>query len=452
MAVTSLLAGGVTDTAAVVVAHVPAATSCRIAVSTSAAMTSPTFTGPVTSSANGRARFTVTGLSANTRYYYRIEEAGTIDTARTGTFRTDPTAAGDPASFGIAFSSCAPGSGNGASNHLVHTRIKDKADAGTILAFAHLGDLGYPNIATNDATLFLANYAAQVAPANARALYESVPLVYVWDDHDFGPDNSDGTAAGKVAAAAAYREAIPSYPLVQSSGPTYRAFTKGRVRFVVTDQRYDRTPYGAADVAGKTILGAAQMAWFKAELTAAQADPDIALIVWASSQVPHFGRTVDPNWGAYRTERTEIWNHLATGGIDKLAVISGDIHAMAYETNVDLSTAQTAPVNVYVASPLENAAGLDLDGTHRWGGWSGGGGYGAYGQYATMIVDDQTTHINVTVNFYNVATDGTERLYFSHSFTKGDPPTAPGFYALRGLDGTRRYITVGGQKRMVHLA
>lgn len=451
MTVASILTGGVTDTAAVVIGHAAAGAACRLLVSKDAGFTSPTIHGPTTASSHGRVRFALTGLSAGTRYWHRIEEAGTVNTAHTGTFLTDPAPAGTPASFGFAFSSCAPGTGNPPSDHPVHTRIKELADAGTVLAFMHLGDLGYPNIAVNDPDLFLANYAAQIGAPNAVNMYESTQLVYVWDDHDYGPNDSDGTSQSKTAAALAYREAIPTHPLVETAGPIYRAFTKGRVRFLVTDQRYDRSPMADPDVPGKTILGATQLAWFKAELSAAQENPDVALIVWVSSQVPHFGLPSHPNWGAYHTERTEIWDYLAANGIDKLAVISGDIHAMAYEADVDLSASQTAPVHVYVGGPLENAAGGDVDGTHNWGGWSGGGGYNVYGQYVVVHVDDPGTHVAVTVDFHNVAANGTDRVHFSHAFIKGTPPPGPGYYPIKD-DGVRRHPRVDGQARMVHVS
>jgi hypothetical protein len=40
-----------------------------------------------------------------------------------------------------------------------------------------------------------------------------LPMAYMWDDHDFGPDNSDATAPGRDASLRAYREYVPHYPL-----------------------------------------------------------------------------------------------------------------------------------------------------------------------------------------------------------------------------------------------
>jgi len=71
-------------------------------------------------------------------------------------------------------------------------------------------------------------------------------MVYVYDDHDFGPNNADGNSPSKPAAQLAYRQNFPHYPLPgtesDGTGPVYQAFTYGRVRFILLDLRAEQYP------------------------------------------------------------------------------------------------------------------------------------------------------------------------------------------------------------------
>jgi phosphodiesterase/alkaline phosphatase D-like protein len=55
--------------------------------------------------------------------------------------------------------------------------------------------LHYRNINQNDRTLFRQAYSEVFGSRAQGALYANVPLIYVWDDHDFNPDNSDRFAS-----------------------------------------------------------------------------------------------------------------------------------------------------------------------------------------------------------------------------------------------------------------
>src|SRR5690606_40030006 len=68
------------------------------------------------------------------------------------------------------------------------------------------------------------------ADARQGRFYRAVPIAYVWDDHDYGPNNSDRTHVGRAAAATVYREIVPHYPLHAGSGdaPIYQSWQIGR--------------------------------------------------------------------------------------------------------------------------------------------------------------------------------------------------------------------------------
>ena len=153
-------------------------------------------------------------------------------------------------------------------------RLVASARAGGIDA-EHAGEAVHAVLATfaidsNDIARFRAQYDANLtAPAQAE-LYRSTPVAYVWDDHDYGPNDADSTSPARVAAHDAYRRYVPHYPLAgQPETPINQAFTIGRVRFLLTDSRSDRTP-GSTPEAERSMLGAGQRAWLERELLAAR--------------------------------------------------------------------------------------------------------------------------------------------------------------------------------------
>src|SRR5438093_2796900 len=74
-----------------------------------------------------------------------------------------------------------------------------------------LGDNHYAN--TNDPVKQRAYFADQRSQPGWRELTWRIPTYAIWDDHDFGPDNSDGTMPGKEKSLQTFKEhwANPSY-------------------------------------------------------------------------------------------------------------------------------------------------------------------------------------------------------------------------------------------------
>lgn len=132
MATTWIWAGAQTDNGATVTAKTTG-TSCRLVVSASADLSSPTYSTAVTVDADGYVRLSVTGLNAATLWHYGIEIDSTLDPIR-GQFRTLPTD-GNGASFSLGFASC----WNGNTDHPIGTTIANR----DLLTFVHLGDFHY---------------------------------------------------------------------------------------------------------------------------------------------------------------------------------------------------------------------------------------------------------------------------------------------------------------------
>lgn len=427
--VKTLLAGNTSDVSATVVAQTDSpATSCRLAYTMGPEWgTEPAYLAAVVTDSAGFARFNLTGLTAGQVYRTRLELNGTLLTATTGRFRTHPAAPGERASYAMSFASCSgPVSGTTSpTNHPVYTSIKN-ADT---LIFQHMGDLHYQNIGTNDPALFRTAYNDVIARPLAFAMYHQQAVSYIWDDHDYGPNDSSRTNAAKTAAASAYRQFFPNYPPVLSSGGIYHAYTVGRVRYVVTDQRYYRDPHNQSEATTpRTLLGAVQKQWFKDEVAAAAADPNCLFIIWVSSQVPYsdgndYGIA---SWYAYNTELRELWDHFkACGAHRKMAAVCGDIHGSGVVTDFDFATEPgTSGIDLLIASPIEQNSlftaidMVDFRYVHV-----------AQGQWATINVTDTEAHQELTFTSYSTLDTGEVVMNFAHTFHLGGT-APPGEYPL----------------------
>jgi alkaline phosphatase D len=295
------------------------------------------------------------------------------------------------------------------------------------LMFVHLGDIHYKNISVNDQDAYRLGIRQSITASPAVDAFRNVALAYIYDDHDFGANNSDSTAPGRPAAAAVYRQATPHYPLA-GAGAAYQAWTIGRVRFIMTDLRYERSPNSDTDNASKTMLGATQKAWLKAELLAAK---DFPVTVWLNTQIWSVASFVldDDHWGVFNTERVEISNYLATNGITNVMQLTGDQHALGYKLAADYSTAQTAPMNIYCG------ASLDSPPLVRGANWDQVDPPGVgRGRYATLTVSDIGTRVTVAWEGWAVDPDtGAESLVMAHDFTVGELGSA----VARVWDGRR---------------
>lgn len=311
------------------------------------------------------------GLDPSTSYHYALEVDGAIDVTKKGRFTTPLSS---PLTFTFALASCALTG----SSHPVFDTVRGWNPR----FFFHLGDMHYENIGVDDPALFRGAYETVLDSPTQSALYRDVPIAYVWDDHDYGPNNADATAPGRTSARLTYQQYVPHYPLIAGIGdvPISQAFSIGRVRFIVTDSRSERSPFIDPDTPAKTMLGAAQKAWFKQELL--DASGVYPVIVWVNT-LPWIGSTGDDGWYAYTYERREIADFIKDNGVSGLFMISGDAHMLAIDdgTNSDYATGGGA------GFPVMHAAALDQGGSVKGGPYSEGAFPGG-GQFGLMTVQD----------------------------------------------------------------
>ena len=355
--------------------------------------------------------FDLTGLSAATEYFY-----GFAADTPFGRFRTFPTE-GSEVDVLIAAASCA---GNGPSFPGTTANTSNATTFDSIRArdphvFLHMGDRHYRNISTNDVSLYRTAYRDVIANERQRNLHLNIPVAYLYDDHDFGGDNSGGNYVGKAAAQQAYREHVPHWDLPADSrmggdGEIYQTFVIGRIRLILLDTRSSRDPSNATNNSSKTKIGADHKAWFK-DLLLAATEPVIVVDI----RDPWIG-SASGMWSSYPHERQELAEFFEDNSLtERLVLVAGDKHFLAGDdgthTQHDPGSSNPGPVLV-VAAPLD-AGNAAATGTYTTGIVNN-----SKRMYATLDFADESDTITGTFTGYSVSTSGvdTQRWQFSKVF------------------------------------
>jgi hypothetical protein len=390
--------GATTPSAATFAVVVDGGGPVRIAVSESPDMSAAVFTVPSAVDAQGAARVSVAGLDPDTSYWWQVEDNGVLDTSETGRFRTHP-GIGTAASFAVAcigdagLTPVVPGVAGLAPDRLSNHPAFDlvRTHPASPLMVAHLGDLHYYDLGSDQHGIvgggsldnYRTAYADVLAQPRQHQLYREIPWVYLWDDHDFGPDNSDGTLAAKGNAAQAYRERTPHYTLAEESGPIYHKFQVGRILFVASDTRYERSPSADPDGPSKTMLGASQKAWLADLLASSTA----RALVWLMP-TPWLG-AIDDTWGGYATERAELVEMLGDlGWLQRMVMVSADVHALALA-----SSGQP-----HGGFPILQCASIDATPSVASGSQYDRGFRGGRNQYGLVQVTDAGSQITIRLS------------------------------------------------------
>jgi alkaline phosphatase D len=194
-------------------------------------------------------------------------------------------------------------------------------------------------------------YALYHTDANLQALRAAHPLMAIWDDHEV----EDNYAAGRAGDATLN----PRVPFLQRRANGYRAFFEHMPRIRVAgeaDRIYGSLPLGAnaelllldqrqyrddqpcgdqfgvpcaeSDDPGRTMLGAAQKAWFLDALGRSRATWKVVAnqLMMMALDVPA-GNPLNPDqWDGYVAERREILLSIQRRGIRDVSFVTGDIH------------------------------------------------------------------------------------------------------------------------------
>lgn len=256
------------------------------------------------------AKATITDLQANTHYQFTIALSGKNAPELKGSFHTPP-ATNTPHKFRMVLTSC--------------MRIGQIQDSWKLVLaekpVLHLtvGDTHYSDT-TNPTVQWEHHLRYRGVPEYAKVLRE-IPVYSMWDDHDYGPNNSDGTAKGKENSLAGWHQfwANPGAGTKQTPGAFYR-FSWGEVDFFMVDGRYHRSPDNAPDDEKKRMLGDAQFSWLLEGLKNSKAK---FKVIASGSTLNH---SKSDGWRIYTFSRHRLLDSLREHRIPGVVYMSGDIH------------------------------------------------------------------------------------------------------------------------------
>ncbi len=287
----------------------------------------------ISSTNKGIAKIDLINLDSDETYFVKAEINGTIDN-HIAKFKTLPKLI--PKGYSFIFGSC----NNSNSNHPIWDEMRLKNPD----AFFHLGDLHYDDIAVNDIDLFRNSFNNTIEQPKQKQFYSNQSNYYIWDDHDFGPNNSDKNSPSREAAIDFYLENVPFRNIINDpeTNGISQYYDIGRTRFVMTDLRSNRDdwtmePY---DDPLKTVLGTATKAWFKSLLLDYKANTNLDVLFWMNP----FGWSGDENdpyswsynvttevWTVYLAERQELANFMYYNNIPNVIICNGDTHMIAID-------------------------------------------------------------------------------------------------------------------------
>lgn len=274
-------------------------------------------TAPVAFAADAdwTARVALTGLRPSTRYTYSLQVDGVAVPGGPWTLRTLPPPGRGKVS--LAFGSCIH------QGRFPQQPVWGALDAAAPDAFVFLGDNVY--YARDDWTTpqnMWARMRAQRELPELRRFLTHTPALAQWDDHDYGPNNSDRTYAHKDYARHVFRSywVNPSYG--EDEQGIYTQATLGPVDLFLCDDRYFRDPNKTPDGPTKTLLGARQREWLIEALAASAAPVKLVATGMQFLADYHFFES----WQLGTHERTWILEQINARDIQGVIFLSGDRH------------------------------------------------------------------------------------------------------------------------------
>ena len=307
------------------------------------------------------AKITLSGLRFGTVYRYELyldghrvaspdpDEPWRFHTQAMWRWRTDPP------SFTFAIGSCAyvndppfdrPGKPYGS-----EFEIFDQVAAQRPAFMLWLGD----NIYLKDAD-WLSEQGIRHRYAQNRELPELQRLLAathhlaIWDDHDYGSDNSDRTFPLRDASLEIFRDywANPSMGTRELPG-AFGRFEWHDVEFFLLDDRFHRTPNAWPAGPDKVMYGAAQMRWLKESLLSSQAT---FKIVAGGNQFLN-PMLYDPSWQElwemFPDEKQDFLEFLTNSQVEGVLFLSGDRH---HSELLELEREGLYPLYEYTSSSL----------------------------------------------------------------------------------------------------
>ena len=291
----------------------------------------------------------VTGLSADTWYYYDFEYNG--DHSLIGRTRTAPTGGVDHLRFGVV--SC-----QSYESGYYHA-YRDMVNRNDMDCILHLGDYIYeyatggigasiqdrleePEHEIIELSDYRTRYSHYRLDPDLRDAHQQYPFICVWDDHETannsftdGAENHTEGAEGlwvdrKANGVQANAEWLPvRLPDPNDPSKRYREFDFGSLAHIsMLDTRLeDRDEQGTGNENDRSLLGYEQRHWLYDNLENETAQWKVIGQQVMMAPLTFFGFPVnDDQWDGYPAERDSLYDHVVSNQIDNMVVLTGDIH------------------------------------------------------------------------------------------------------------------------------
>lgn len=193
---------------------------------------------------------------------------------------------------------------------------------------------------------------------HSRALKEMQPLlastqnIAIWDDHDFGPDDSDRSFYNKYTTQQAFKDfwANKSYGMdAEQKEGIFSSYNWSDAELFLLDNRFFKSPNKRL-TGEKTMLGTTQIQWLIDALTYSKASFKIIVI---GGQVLNT-EAVFENYENYKSEKDFLLSEILANQIKGVVFISGDRHFTELST---LKRPNTYPLYDWTVSPLTSGHG-----------------------------------------------------------------------------------------------
>lgn len=234
--------------------------------------------------------------------------------------------------------------------------------------FLMIGDNVYGDVKGPDMAELIQAYRDQGRQPEFRAARAAFPFLPIWDDHDYGANDSGAGFKHAKAAAALFHDFWQMKPERETG--VYYARTFGpdgrRVQIIMLDVRTFRSPfkvkgsdfthwgrYGPDAAPGLTMLGDEQWTWLRKEL---EKPADVRLLV-SGIQILAEGHGFE-RWGNIPAERDKLLRLIDATRANGLLLVSGDRHMSAFYEG---STSSGRMVPEITASSLNRSYGPSKD-------------------------------------------------------------------------------------------
>jgi alkaline phosphatase D len=299
------------------------------------------------------AQFNISGLEPGVTYQYEVLINGQVfDVGEPLYFKTETLwqYRDDPPTTRIALGSCAyineapydrPGAPYG-SNYFIFDSIAAKAPD----VMLWLGD----NIYLRDYDLgsksgYLHRYSHARSTPALQKLLRSAHHYAIWDDHDFGPNDANGSWIHKDWALEAFKLfwMNPSYGIPDQSPGITTAFEYHDVDIFMLDNRWNRTSDNNKKVDNQ-ILGKEQIEWLIEALKFSRAPFKLVAV---GGQVLNPARVFE-NHAQYEEEREYLLSRIVEEKIKGVIFLTGDRHhtelRKASRDNIDIYDLTVSPL------------------------------------------------------------------------------------------------------------